>query len=105
MFFGFVGSIAPGAMVALSGCRFAYLRLDSHCFLRPAVLASAQIESSSQSVMTSAVRGFGPSEPLKAGRLLLMGAVCGLIVPCMAGLALSQKLHRWPVGEANFRIW
>jgi len=55
--------------------------------------------------MTSAVRGFGPSEPLKAGRLLLMGAVCGLIVPCMAGLALSQKLHRWPVGEANFRIW
>ena len=55
--------------------------------------------------MTSAVRGFGPSGTLRGSRLLLMGAVCGLIVPCMAGLALSQKLRRWPVGEANFRVW
>jgi len=56
-------------------------------------------------VMTSAIQGFGPSSCSRGLRLLWMGAVCGLIVPCMAGLALSQKLHHWPVGEANFRIW
>ena len=41
----------------------------------------------------------GPFSSRRASHLLLMGAVCSVIVPCMAGLALSQKLHRWPVGE------
>ena len=58
-----------------------------------------------QACMTSEIRGFGPSALSRGSRLLLMGAVCGLIIPCLAWLALSQELHRWPVGEASFRLW
>ena len=55
--------------------------------------------------MSSAIQGFGPSACNRGSRLVLLGVVCGLIVPCLAGLALSQKLHRWPLEEANFRLW
>ena len=70
-----------------------------------ALLKYAQIPGVTSKFTISSLEGFGPSGTLRGSRLLLMGAVCGLIVPCMAGLALSQKLRRWPVGEANFRIW
>ena len=55
--------------------------------------------------MTSASRGFGPAKSATVSRLLMMGAVCGLVMPCMAAMALSQQLHRWPIDESNFSVW
>ena len=46
--------------------------------------------------VTTAAKGFGPTSAISTPRLLFYVAVCGLIVPCMVGMAWSQKPHKGP---------
>ena len=55
--------------------------------------------------MTSAIKGFGPSEQNQGPKLIVYAVACALIVPCMVGIGLSQKLSRWPKEEASFKLW
>jgi len=55
--------------------------------------------------MPSALQGFERSETTETPKLLLYSVVCGLAAPCMVGIALSQKLSRWPEAEAPFKLW
>ena len=55
--------------------------------------------------MPSAIKGFGPAEKNQAPNLIFYAAICALIVPCMVGIGLSQKLSRWPNGGVPFFLW
>ena len=55
--------------------------------------------------MSSAIKGFGPSETNEASKLIIYTLICALAAPCMAGIGLSQKLSRWPEREAPFKLW
>ncbi len=57
------------------------------------------------SEMTSAIKGFGPSEKKQASNLIFYIVICALIAPCMVGVGLSQKLSRWPEGGLPFFFW
>lgn len=54
--------------------------------------------------MTNGVEDFCSSDIEEVKKLVLY-VVIGSLVPCMVGIALSQELSRWPVGEATFKIW
>ena len=56
-------------------------------------------------VMTNGVEEFCSSDIEEVKKLVLYVVIGSLVVPCMVGIALSQELSRWPVGEATFKIW
>ncbi len=55
--------------------------------------------------MTKGVKEFCSSDIEEAKKLVLHVVIGSLVVPCMVGIALSQELSRWPVGEGTFKIW
>ena len=57
--------------------------------------------------MTSALKAFNidRAESNHATKILLYATIWSLITPCMVGIALSQELNRWPIGEAIFKLW
>ena len=57
--------------------------------------------------MTNAINGFShQSTYASQPRHRWMAAVvCTLIAPCMIGIAMSQKLHDWPIDTSSFRLW
>ena len=55
--------------------------------------------------MTNGVEEFCSSDIEEVKKLVLCVVIGSLVVPCMVGIALSQELSRWPVGEATFKIW
>ena len=55
--------------------------------------------------MTNGVIEFCSSDIEEAKKLVVYVLIGSLIVPCMVGIALSQELSRWPIGEASLKIW
>ena len=55
--------------------------------------------------MTNGDEEFCSSDIKEVKKLILYVVIGNLVVPCMVGIALSQELSRWPVGEATFKIW
>ncbi len=55
--------------------------------------------------MTSAIKGFGPSDKNQAFKLMIYAVVCALASPCMVAIGLPQKLNLWPKQEAPFKLW
>ena len=55
--------------------------------------------------MTSAIKGFGPSEKNQTPELIFYVVISSFVVPCMVGVGLSQKLSRWPKGGVPFLLW
>ncbi|MGB1416072.1 MAG: hypothetical protein ACPG6X_01165 [Synechococcus sp.] len=57
--------------------------------------------------MTFAVDGFAKASKRHSmpGGIWIAAVVCTLITPCMIGIAMSQKLHDWPVNTSSFRLW
>ena len=77
----------------------------SHQIPRMHSTSRAEINSNWLLAMTNGVIEFCSSDIEETKKLVVYVVIGSLIIPCMVGIALSQELSRWPIGEASFKIW